>query len=343
MAPLVAGTWERVFFDDFDGSSLDASKWTARTTASDGLGMYQAANVSVSGGMLRLRVDSNTDSASVTTGKAGGGPSPFLFGYGWCEARIRLPLQTSGQMTGAWHAFWLWGDNATVSQGYGPQEMDFEMRGSFGTTIRIGHVWQTVPSKLAEGIDYAFAPYDGEWHTYAYHWRGGQVDWYIDGALVLTYTTNLPACPLQILFDAKVGGSFAGAPDGNTTYPFYMDVDWVGVWQKADKISDRYYQRVTYGGTLDATQQARLLAAVHEMGAATTTSGLNTAVRAITAQDLIVRYAAPAALSSAEWANLLFRRLILDEATVLSNLTVTTYAGATWDARRQACKAALSL
>lgn len=338
----IGSDWELVFSDDFDGGALDAAKWAAYTTASDGSGTFRAANISVSDGALHLRVDANYDSARVTSGHISDGPR-FLFSRGWAEARIRLPFQGGIEMTGAWHAFWLWAENSHVALGEGPQEIDFEMRGSFPAQIRTGHIWQTTPTKLAEGLDPAHTPYDGQFHVYAYDWQPDKIDWYIDGILVHTSTEQVPSSPLQILFDAKVGG-WGGAPDANTTFPFTMDVDYVKVWQRINRSSLRWYQRIVYGpGTLDATQQSRFLAALKEVGARLNTSGILAAPRVVTAQDIVLRYTSPATLTAAQWANVLYRRLNLAEATVLSNLTVTDYAGADYEARRLACKAALAI
>ncbi len=340
----IGSDWELVFSDDFDVGVLDAVKWSAYDAiSSDGIGTFRAANVSASDGQLHLRVDSNFDSARVTTGSISGAAPKALFGYGWFEARIRLPLQTSLQMTGAWHAFWLLGENNQIGSGDGPQEEDFEMRGSFPNQIRLGHIWQQTPTILAQGVDPVFVPYDGQWHTYAYHWQPNQIDWYIDGELRHTYSSNIPSSPLQIVFDAKVGG-WGGDPDGNTTFPYTMDVDYVRVLQKVNRSSLRWYQRITYGpGTLDATNQGRFLAALKEIGARLNTSGIIPVARVVTAQDIVLRYTAPATLTAAQWANVLYRRLNLTEATVLANLTITDYSGADYEARRLACKAALSL
>lgn len=336
--------WELVFSDDFDGSVLDATKWTAYDdTASDGVGTFRAANVSLANSLMSMRVDANADSARVTTGYVGSGPK-WLGGYGWYESRLRLPSQINGSANGAWHGFWLWGENNQVASGDGPQEMDFEMRGNFSSTIRLGHIWQITPSKLSQGIDYSYSPYDGQFHTYAYDWQPGQIDWYIDGILCHTYNANIPASPCQILFDAKVGGSFAGAPDGSTVYPFTMDVDYAKVWQKSNRLTQRWYQRITYGpGSLDATNQARFLAALKEIGSRLNNSGIVPVARVVTAQDVVLRYVAPSALTAAQWANVLYRRLNLAEATVLANLTITDYSGADFSARRAACKAALGI
>lgn len=338
----IGSDWELVFIDDFDGGVLDAAKWAAYTTASDGSGTFRSANVAVSDGQLHMRVDANFDSARITTGHISDGPR-FLFANGWAEARICLPLQVSAEMTGAWHAFWLWAEYSHLSLGEGPQEIDFEMRGSFPNQIRLGHIWQTTPTKLAQGVDPVFVPYDGQWHTYAYHWQPNQIDWYIDGELRHTYSSNIPSSPMQIMLDAKVGG-WGGDPDGNTTFPYTMDVDYVKVWQQVNRSSLRWYQRITYGpGTLDATNQGRFLAALKDIGSRLNTSGIIPVARVVTAQDIVLRYTAPAPLTAAQWANVLYRRLNLAEATVLANLTVTTYAGADWDARRVACKTALGI
>ena len=52
-APPAASKWQLVFADEFDGSAVDTAKWNFRTGPRH-WSEQRAANVSVSGGMLRL-------------------------------------------------------------------------------------------------------------------------------------------------------------------------------------------------------------------------------------------------------------------------------------------------
>lgn len=326
--------WERVFFDDFD--TLDTTRWYARDNyPSDGLGTFRASQVAAAEGILTLSCAANYDSARVSSAPiASTVGSGYVFSFGWVETRIRF-----SPGAGAWHGFWLWGWGENGA--HGPQELDVEPRGNYPTTLSLGHIWQIAPSKLSDRVDAVFAPFDNQFHTYAYHWQPGQVDIYIDGVLFYTHTVSIPAVPMQILFDCKVGGSFAGDPDGTTPYPLTVEVDWVGVWQKTDW---RGYVRLTYAGVLTAGQQADFAAVLVQV---CQTRGLypkhRSHIRQLATSDYLVEYSAPAALGKADWVDVLAPRLGIDATTVDANLTVTTYAGADWNARRLTCMAALGI
>ena len=98
--------------DEFDGTAIDASKWTFETGAT-GWGnnewQYYTArseNAYVQDGILHIRANKEhyessdyTSARMITKGK-------FSFTYGTVEARIALPIGK-----GIWPAFWLLGEN----------------------------------------------------------------------------------------------------------------------------------------------------------------------------------------------------------------------------------------
>ena len=98
--------------DEFDGTAIDASKWTFETGAT-GWGnnewQYYTArseNAYVQDGILHIRANKEryessdyTSARMITKGK-------FSFTYGTVEARIALPMGK-----GIWPAFWLLGEN----------------------------------------------------------------------------------------------------------------------------------------------------------------------------------------------------------------------------------------
>lgn len=116
------GNWKLIFDDEFDGTSLDTTKWVPcfRWETQDGCGStttpqtwYLPGNVIVSNGMLKLqaqhrpisenRVTYPYTSAMITTGPSdnAGTPAKFAFTYGYMEIRAKVP---KGQ--GLWPAFW---------------------------------------------------------------------------------------------------------------------------------------------------------------------------------------------------------------------------------------------
>ncbi|MCU1491275.1 MAG: hypothetical protein JWM85_2680, partial [Acidimicrobiaceae bacterium] len=110
------GTWHSVLDQEFNGTSLDTSRWTSgwfgsgitQPVNSEELECYSPTRVSVSGGSLRLSLIAQAHtcggvlrpytSGIVTT------DSKFSYTYGFAEARVYLPATGSG--TADWPAFW---------------------------------------------------------------------------------------------------------------------------------------------------------------------------------------------------------------------------------------------
>ena len=119
-APLgqPAGAWQLAFADEFDGTTLDRSKWDDRSSAEsdDGHGNHdnqqlewnQAANCRVGNGELVMtaRRDTHTSTEGQrydwTSCLISSAPS-FAFQYGYIEERSILPASN-----GFWPAFWTW-------------------------------------------------------------------------------------------------------------------------------------------------------------------------------------------------------------------------------------------
>ncbi|WP_129778601.1 glycoside hydrolase family 16 protein [Peristeroidobacter soli] len=103
-APPSGAGYSLIYQEEFNGSALDSSQWYHRIT----LGKYtegymRAGNVSVEGGLLRLRYDYedfNNDGVLDFTG--GGILSRNLFGYGYYETRAKLFDAVSGLHTSFW-------------------------------------------------------------------------------------------------------------------------------------------------------------------------------------------------------------------------------------------------
>ena len=105
--------WELIWSDEFDGSSLDASKWNIQTGDGTAEGIpgwgnnelqsYQAGNVSVSGGNLTItaRRQAAADGREYTSGRINTSGKLDIT-YGRVEASIQAP---AGQ--GMWSAFWM--------------------------------------------------------------------------------------------------------------------------------------------------------------------------------------------------------------------------------------------
>lgn len=244
------GRFELVFSDDFDGDTLDLSRWTTcywwdkngcTNLGNNELEWYMPQNVSVAGGTLRLtarredvvgwegRIFPYT-SGMVTTGRYyEEDPSAIRFDAvrGIFEMRARVP---SGQ--GLWPAFWMLPSSREskpeidimelLGHRPGRLELHFHYRDDAGDSTNVGHKVET--SDLS-----------ADWHTYGVEWRSRDIVWYLDGQEVWRYDDDegrVPDEPMYLLINLAVGGDWPGAPDATTDFPAVMEVDYVRAWRR---------------------------------------------------------------------------------------------------------------
>ncbi|HEY2841136.1 MAG TPA: glycoside hydrolase family 16 protein, partial [Pirellulales bacterium] len=136
--PDVPG-WQLSWHDEFDGSSLNTTNWTALNrldSFNNEKQYYSSGQVSVANGSLQL-----TATNQPVRNKAYGSgliTSNALYGPGRFEARIDLPTTQ-----GMWPAFWL---NPNQVQWPLGGEIDvMENRGSEPTTVSSAFHWQQDP------------------------------------------------------------------------------------------------------------------------------------------------------------------------------------------------------
>jgi beta-glucanase (GH16 family) len=158
--------------------------------------------------------------------------------YGLFEARIQIP---EGQ--GVWPAFWMLGNNIGSVGWPSCGEIDImENIGStpdsvYGTTHGPGPT--TYSDDGLSGAFNASSPMGSAFHIYATQWSADSVSFYVDGTLYWTVTpSQLPAGatwvwdqPFFILLNFAVGGNWPGSPNGSTSFPQQMVVDYVRVYQ----------------------------------------------------------------------------------------------------------------
>lgn len=136
--PSIPGTWTLDFEDNFNGTALDGTKWRMGTHHSGiaGGGGNAPQNISVSGGMLRLKAEQRpvtfgSGSYNYATGEVSTFAN-YRQRYGYYEARVKYPA-----VTGLWPAFWLMPDRGT----YGDASVNrraylkFDLTGSGITSV----------------------------------------------------------------------------------------------------------------------------------------------------------------------------------------------------------------
>jgi beta-glucanase (GH16 family) len=248
-----SGTWHLVFDDEFNGTSLDTTKWVPCFYWGDSTGCgstttpqnwYLPGNVIVSNGTLKLQTQNRPvtengttypyTSGMITTGPwdSTHSPAKFAFTYGYMEIRAKVP---KGQ--GLWPAFWaLPADTSELP------EIDVSeiLTGAGATTYTNSMTYhysdETNHRNYSSGRDWT-SPVDlaSDFHIYAVDWEPDGIHWYVDGIerrLAFTESKNIAAKPMYLLIQLEVGGTLPGSPDSKTPFPSIYEIDYARVWQR---------------------------------------------------------------------------------------------------------------
>lgn len=235
--------WDVVFFDDFEGDTLDLTKWSYGYPwgATHNHRAYMSPdNVLVQDGLLRLKAENKRHpdapktivhsgeifsldyTSGVVTTK-----DRFEFTYGYVEARIRVP-----RSKGFWPAFW-----TLNSDGAWPPEIDImeiltKEPDVLHTNYHYGESWNNKGSFYQKT---KLRDFSEEFHTFAVKWTVSEMAWYVNGIMIgkKYYDRHWIAQSKDnyILINLAVGG-WGGDPDHTTEWPAYYDIDWVRVWQR---------------------------------------------------------------------------------------------------------------
>lgn len=236
-----------VWADEFNGTSLDLTKWTPQIGdgcdinlcgwGNNELEYYRAENATVAGGTLKIIAkretfgNRNYTSARLRTINKGD------WTYGRFEARMKLPTAQ-----GMWPAFWMLSTDDTYGGWPRSGEMDImELVGKEPDrahgTIHYGNAFPNNSSKTAS-YQLNSGIFSDAFHTFAMEWEPGVIRWYVDDFLYSTKTTG-DVIPLtwpfnrrfHLLLNLAVGGNWPGSPNGSTAFPQTMEVDYVRVYE----------------------------------------------------------------------------------------------------------------
>ena len=240
-----------VWNDEFDGTSLDTSKWEAMVGngcpnlcgwGNAELQYYLARNATVADGLLtitaREEATGTNDYTSARLRTRGKGD----WTYGRFEVRARLPFSQ-----GFWPAIWMLPTDEAYGGWAASGEIDImelkgqEPRTTYGTLHYGGVFPRNTSSGGAKTLDSgSFA--DG-FHVFAIEWDEGRIRWFVDGVSFQTQTNwSTEGFPFPAPFDERfhmllniaVGGNFVGAPDANSIFPQTMVVDYVRVFERSE-------------------------------------------------------------------------------------------------------------
>lgn len=232
----VAG-WELVWSDEFDGDSIDNTKWSHEVNCAGGGNNEKQCytdseeNSYVEGGIL-----------NIVAKPEAGQPLPYSsarlrtidkgdWTYGRFEIRAKAP---SGQ--GSWPAIWMlptdnvyggWPHSGeidifeSVNLGVPLDDDSGGVESHLHGTLHYGESW---PNNDRSGHDYLLpsgdTPAEG-FHTYAIEWEEGEMRWYVDGVL---YQTQLKS---EVTYNTD------GEADGLAHRGWYREDDGDYFWDES--------------------------------------------------------------------------------------------------------------
>lgn len=223
LAAPPTGSWSLVWSDEFDGTSLNAAKWSWGALPWGGqhhndeyASWITPEDSYVNGGSLWLR------SRRAVGGEFGGYPysegfahtnGKMNYTYGYAEVRARYPTGA-----GVWPAFW------SLSQAWPPE---FDIAEYFGTDNRthMGLAYGVCcPATWDSSSTYEDV---ANWHTYGLEWGPGYAIWYKDGTAKKTvYATYVPTSPMYLILNSGTRWDASG-----TMFPNYAQVDYVRLYK----------------------------------------------------------------------------------------------------------------
>ena len=215
---LVASDWKLVWFDEFDDTELDRTKWTPETSCWGGGNNEKQCytdrpeNIQIKNGLLKLIAkpeaftglamprDFDDRGAEITQPYTSGkirtkGLASWT--YGRFEARIKLP-----QGQGTWPAFWMMSEHdayggwplsgeidivESVNLGARCSDCDgtdFENRSS--AALHFGNEW---PHNQFESTKAALDDITG-FNTFAVEWSENRIDWFVNEDRVFSLSSE---------------------------------------------------------------------------------------------------------------------------------------------------------
>jgi len=251
--------WQLIWEDDFNGNSLDQSKWVHDIGTGSQYGMwgwgngelqyYQPQNTILNNGIAKIEVkeepngivdswgtSSYFSSSKITT------KGIFDFRYGKVEARIKT---MDGQ--GFWPAFWMlptggswpcdgeidimeqWGNNYLTNSTTGAAHI--------GTCpySQSTHFYESFSSYISSGS------YADDFHTYSVIWKEDTITWYVDETELFSLNpSSYWSIPSQSAWPFNSNEWYLminlaitqAGPNSNTVFPNQMEIDYVRVYQE---------------------------------------------------------------------------------------------------------------
>lgn len=239
------GAWR----EDFNGNLLNTNFWrvsnwdSGEAILNNHKGVYQTDRVSVKDGYLILRLtQENGPVGTNSNGVISRGGEIYTknkYGYGTYEIRMRVAL-TSPTPLGLGVAKAGSKSSALLYYKNSQTEIDFIVEGkpSLSNWLEMmnwknpdsakpivwpdSYVYRTYTGKVVNGMIDGFK-------TYKWVWSSGKIEFYVDGVLMATHTTNVPSAAGFFILNLKGTNKDAVGGFASVGVNRYMYVDWVKI------------------------------------------------------------------------------------------------------------------
>jgi beta-glucanase (GH16 family) len=220
--------WNSIFLEDnFSEDLLDLGKWQPypHWGRVDPKGeeeqFYHDDAFEFKDGILRIRADKqNLGGKNYTSGLIQALPS-YAFTHGCLEVRLRVP-----KGKGFWTSVWLY----PLSNEWPPEIDIIESLGHESEIAYLSHHWKS-PTGEHETYTESFIGQDfsDDFHTFTVNWSSKRIIWFIDEIERHRTETGVPQEPMFLIINLAVGGDWPGSPDETTSFPSYMEIDYVRI------------------------------------------------------------------------------------------------------------------
>lgn len=232
----VPGTWTLAFSDEFDGTSVDTSKWLVHdSTVNMNNVTCLASNATVSGGILTLTLSDASHGAYLSTAGTGypGFTTKPVNGYQmpvghYAEAKVWF--SGDGTQLYNWPAWWASCDSNWPAGG----ESDIAEvlgNGTAGVLTTNYHYKDSAGNNAQISSGQIAGSWGNGWHTYGMHRKASTLDIYWDGTIVKTISTSDTGAGWGLMLN--VGAGSYGSPTTMTGAAGALKVDYVRAWAPA--------------------------------------------------------------------------------------------------------------
>ena len=247
--PPPATQWNIVWSDEFNGTSIDANKWTFETGnggsnpgwGNNELEYYTSRtnNAHVKNGLLHIVAQQESMGGFSFTSARMKTQGLYATTYGRIEWRAAMPAGV-----GMWPGLWLLGANIGSAGWPGCGEIDVaETKGTELTKVH-----GSLHSGSDETAIFTLTGADSitNFHTYMVDWQSNSISFSVDSHVYETQTSWSSSlgpyptpfnAPEFLLMNLAVGGNFVGNPtiaqiEAGAVFPAEIQVDYVRVYQR---------------------------------------------------------------------------------------------------------------